>query len=388
MSQAMTAQQLLEIFNRYRKDNPVMASSGRTRAIFRQMGHRDPAMYDTGMSSTSPACFGLALARPDLKVIAIEGDGAMLMGLANLATIGRYLPKNLVILVINNRTYLSTDRGELESATAVRADLGSFARAAGIDRTMVADTLEEFEEIIHQAMLEEGPFVIIANVDRTQMPESPSEKEVPDRTELSIAFRRYLSDGRPSPAKERKLSSRLDSTEALQSPGRGREAARILYNALKESGIDFFVYLPDSILYPVQEIAERDPDMMTICCTREDEGVAIASGATYGGRFPVVVMEGTGVGLSGLILAASIVRRIPLLIISSHSESLGIRAPHNDIACMVNEPILRALNIHYAVLTHLRDASLIIRESQRSARVLKNPVAVVVPPYVMDETLS
>ena len=116
--------------------------------------------------------------------------------------------------------------------------------------------------------------------------------------------------------------------------------------------------------------------------------MAIASGATYGGRSPVIVMEGTGVGLSGLILAASIVRRIPLLIISSHSESLGIRAPHNDIACMVNEPILRALNIHYAVLTHLRDASLIIRESQRSARVLKNPVAVVVPPYVMDETLS
>jgi thiamine pyrophosphate-dependent acetolactate synthase large subunit-like protein len=383
----MTAQQLLEIFNRYRKDNPVMASSGRTRAIFRQMGHRDPAMYDTGMSSTSPACFGLALARPDLKVIAIEGDGAMLMGLSSLATIGRYLPKNLVILVINNRTYLSTDRGELESASAVRADLSSFARAAGIDRTMFADTLEEFEQIIQQAMLEEGPFVIIANVDRTQMPESLSEKEVPDRTELSIAFRRYLSDSRPSPAKERQLSTRLDSTEALQSPGRGREAARIIYNALKESGIDFFVYLPDSILYPVQEIAERDPDMMTICCTREDEGVAIASGATYGGRFPVIVMEGTGVGLSGLILAASIVRRIPLLIISSHSESLGIRAAHNDIACMVNEPILRALNIRYSVLAHLRDANLIIRESQRSAKVLKNPVAVVVPPYVMDETI-
>jgi hypothetical protein len=66
---------------------------------------------------------------------------------------------------------------------------------------------------------------------------------------------------------------------------------------------------------------------------------------------------------------------------------LGIRAPHNDIACMVNEPILKALNIRCAVLTHLRDAKLIIRESQRSAKVLKNPVAVVVPPYVMDETL-
>src|SRR5262249_16662388 len=120
---AMNSRQALEIFARYRDDAPVMVSSGGSGTILSQLGHRTPTMYNTGMSYTSPACLGLALARPDLKVVAVEGDGAMLMGLANLATIGRYLPRNLVILVINNRTYLTTDRGELETACRGRADL-------------------------------------------------------------------------------------------------------------------------------------------------------------------------------------------------------------------------------------------------------------------------
>jgi sulfopyruvate decarboxylase TPP-binding subunit len=116
--------------------------------------------------------------------------------------------------------------------------------------------------------------------------------------------------------------------------------------------------------------------------------VAIAGGATYGGRWPAIVMEGTGVGLAGQALAGLIVRRTPLLIVSSHTATLGIRAPHDNIACMVNEPILRALHVPAATITHLRDADLIIRESQRSGKVLKSPVAVLVPPYIMNESIA
>src|SRR6476659_2032417 len=156
----MNSREALEIFARYRADAPLMVSSGRTGGILAEIGHRDPAMYNTGMSYTAPACFGLALARPDLRVVAIEGDGAMLMGLANLATLGRYLPRNLVILVINNGVYLSSDRGECETASASRADLVALARAAGIERSMAADTPEQLESMIRQAFAEDGPFLI------------------------------------------------------------------------------------------------------------------------------------------------------------------------------------------------------------------------------------
>jgi sulfopyruvate decarboxylase TPP-binding subunit len=308
----------------------------------------------------------------------------MLMGLANFATIGRYLPKNLVILVINNRTYLTTDRGELESACAGRADLAGAARAMGIDGAVVADTPEQCERYIRQAMLEDGPWVVVANVDRTVVVDAQSEQEQPDRTELSIAFQHYLRDVRPAP-RDQPGSGPIGSNLPAQTEGPGRAAARVIYDALKAAGIDFIAYLPDSVLYPVQELAEGDPAMPAICCTREDEGVAIAAGAAYGGRSPAIVMEGTGVGLAGQALAGLIVRRNPLLIVSSHPEALGIRAPHDNIACMVNEPILRALHITSAVLTHLRDAGVVIGEAQRAAQVLKGPVAVLVPPYVMNE---
>jgi phosphonopyruvate decarboxylase len=234
-------------------------------------------------------------------------------------------------------------------------------------------------------MTGEGPFQIVANVDATLVMDPASGGELPDRTELAIGFQRYLRERHPPSGERAGPSTDSGVGAVVQSEGPGRAAAREIYDALKAVGIDYFVYLPETILYPVQELAERDPGMPTVCCAREDEGVAIAGGATAAGRWPVVAMEGTGVGLSGLALAHMIDRRAPILLLTSHSQVLGIRAAHDNLACMVNEPILRALNIHTTVLSHLRDTRVVLRETMQAAKVLKQPVAVVVPPYVMHE---
>jgi sulfopyruvate decarboxylase TPP-binding subunit len=145
------------------------------------------------------------------------------------------------------------------------------------------------------------------------------------------------------------------------------------------------VYLPDSVLYPLQELAELDPEMTAVCCTRDDEGVALASGAALAGRHVALLVEGTGVGMAALALAGLIARRTPLLVVSSHSEALGMRASYDDLACLVNEPVLRALAIPTAVLRHLDEAALIVAESLKSATLRRGPAAVVVPPYIMTE---
>src|SRR5262249_28029082 len=134
-----------------------------------------------------------------------------------------------------------------------------------------------------------------------------------------------------------------------------------------------------------QELAELDPGMQAICCTRDDEGVAIASGAALAGRKPAVLIEGTGIGMAGLALAGLIVRRTPLLLVSSHSEALGMRASYDDIACLVNEPLLRALGIPTVALRHLDEAPLLIAESHKTALLRRAPAAIVIPPYVMAE---
>ena len=73
---------------------------------------------------------GLALARPDRPVAVITGDGEMLMGLGSLATIAVKRPKNLSIVVLDNRRYGET--GMQASHTEAGVDLVAMARACGI----------------------------------------------------------------------------------------------------------------------------------------------------------------------------------------------------------------------------------------------------------------
>ncbi len=383
----MNDQEVLEVVERHRGDaTPLLGTPGVSR-VMGLVNHRDPKLPDMAMSYAAPTGFGIALARPDLKVIAVEGDGSFLMGFPSTITIGRDLPSNLIVVVINNRTYLASWSGALESASAVRADLVALARAAGIKRSMAADTVEEFEGHFHEAMLEEGPTLIVANVDATPRTGPLPAGHQPDRAENAMLFQRYLREVCPPPdGGVHEPQAREPSSRPAPGEGAPQKAARYIYDSLKEAGIDLFVYLPETVLYPVMELAENDPEMTAICCTREDEGVAIAGGALHGGRQAVLSIEGNGVGFSGLALSQATFQRVPLLLIASHSRLFGIRLPWDHSATTVNEPILHALNIHTAMLTHLSDARVFIRESLRAAKVMRAPAAIVVPPYVMEET--
>ena len=376
----MDMREALGIFAGHRGDAVAFVSSGQTPTMW-EVAHLDQTIYFTGMSYSAPGALGMALARPDLKVVAVEGDGSMLMGLAGLATIGRYAPKNLVVLVMDNRTYLGSFSGYLDSAS-VSTDMTAVARATGFQFTATAETEEELDLAMAQAMAEDGPSMVVARVDKTRVLDAAKQRTRPDRTDFASTFHHYLAD-HPPRSKMPLPSPAVDPP--LNSDRFGRYAGSQIYAALKDAGIDFVVYLPDGELYPIIEEAESDRDMPCVCCTREDEGISIAAGAAHAGRSPAILMEGTGIGFSGLVLAHEVLSRVPLLILASHSQEMGIRLPHNDVATMVNEPILKAMGLHTVVLRHLSDAELYLRESQRSARVLKQPVAVVIPPHVMAE---
>ncbi len=74
---------------------------------------------------------GLALARPERRVLVITGDGEMLMGLGSLATIGVQKPANLSIVVLDNERYGET--GMQATHTAQGVDLAAVARSCGFD---------------------------------------------------------------------------------------------------------------------------------------------------------------------------------------------------------------------------------------------------------------
>ena len=68
------------------------------------------------------------------------------------------------------------------------------------------------------------------------------------------------------------------------------DAAAAFHRALRAGGVTFATYLPDSLLDPIERLLDDDPEVQTVICTREDEGIAIAMGAFLGGRLSVADM--------------------------------------------------------------------------------------------------
>jgi thiamine pyrophosphate-dependent acetolactate synthase large subunit-like protein len=142
---------------------PIIASLGHPAYDLFAAGDRPANFYTWGsMGLASSIGLGLALARADLRVFVVDGDGSLLMNLGSLATIGWTRPPNLVLVVWDNGEYGTT--GGQDTATAHGADLEAAARAMGATATATVSTGEAFDAAVARARVEPGPWVIVAKV--------------------------------------------------------------------------------------------------------------------------------------------------------------------------------------------------------------------------------
>ena len=145
---------------------PIVASLGHPAYDLFAAGDRPANFYTWGsMGLASSIGLGLALARPELRVFVVDGDGSLLMNLGSLATIGWTRPANLVLIVWDNQVYGTT--GGQDTATAHGADLEAAARAMGATATATVSTETEFDEAITRSKAEPGPWIIIVRVTET-----------------------------------------------------------------------------------------------------------------------------------------------------------------------------------------------------------------------------
>src|SRR5882672_3909352 len=92
-----------------KQDEAVIGGIGNANFDLFGVGHRPQNFYMLGsMGLAVPIAFGVALAQPKRRVIALEGDGSMLMQLGALATVANIAPKNLTIVVWDNGMYQIT----------------------------------------------------------------------------------------------------------------------------------------------------------------------------------------------------------------------------------------------------------------------------------------
>ena len=161
------------------------------------------------------------------------------------------------------------------------------------------------------------------------------------------------------------------------------DRAEAFYRALRGGGVDFAAYVPDSLLDPIELLLEQDDEVETIVCSREDEGVAIAMGAYLGGKTPVALMEGSGLGMSGLILARGMIQRTPLLLIASHNRVLGEQFDYHGATRLVGEGTLQGLGIPYLVINDPNMIETAVSEALLTVKGQRLPVGLFVPRHII-----
>jgi len=142
----------------------VVTIMGAVAAEVQSLGHRPNFFYlQHAMGLASSIGLGIALARPALPVVVLDGDGSILMNLGSLTTLARYRPPNLTHVVFDNESLLSV--GGFPTATATGSDIAGIAAAAGIPRTATVRTVEAFVDAFTAARDANELTTIVAKVE-------------------------------------------------------------------------------------------------------------------------------------------------------------------------------------------------------------------------------
>ncbi len=159
----MTKDELLAPLARVRGDAVVVTTMAAVRAWGRHStSELDFASADSAMGHAADLALGIALAQPARKVICLNGDGSMLMSLGTLVTIVEAGARNLVLFVLENRTYEITGNQRVPGAGSV--DFAALARGAGFKRTYHFESADDCARHMAEVVTGEGPVLVVASM--------------------------------------------------------------------------------------------------------------------------------------------------------------------------------------------------------------------------------
>ena len=168
----------------------VVTIMGATASELYALGHRPNFFYlQHAMGLASSMGLGIALSRPQEKVVVLDGDGSILMNLGSLTTMARYRPANLVHVVFDNEVLLSVGKA-FATATATGSSIAELARAAGVPRSATTDTVEGCRQAFQEALAAQELTTLVAKVE----PQGPATYHMDvHMLENRFEFQRYLT---------------------------------------------------------------------------------------------------------------------------------------------------------------------------------------------------
>lgn len=159
----MKRDECLKVLARHRTDEIVVA----VYTAAQEWIHISPSdlnfTFVGAMGQGSSHALGLALGRPDSRVIVLDGDGSLLMNLGSLVTIAHAAPKNLIHCVCENGVYETN--GGVALPGAGRVSFTGLGRAAGYPRAYEFSDLQEWDRALGRILKEDGPILVDLKVE-------------------------------------------------------------------------------------------------------------------------------------------------------------------------------------------------------------------------------
>ena len=173
------------------EDKLVVTIMGACAQELYNLGHRENFFYlQHAMGLASSIGLGLARHLPDERVIVLDGDGSVLMNLGTFTTLARYRPTNMIHVIFDNGSLLSTGGFDSQTTSGI-TDLAAIARGAGIEHVASADNELQFGEAILEALERDDLSVIVAKVKAVGPDDYGMDLELPEN---AFRFRRYIRE--------------------------------------------------------------------------------------------------------------------------------------------------------------------------------------------------
>lgn len=155
------------IINNLEGKEIIISTTGKTsRELFEYRtakGEIPHDFYTVGsMGCSASIALGIALQKPEKKVIILDGDGAAIMQMGALATIGHYKPKNFLHVIFDNNAHDSTG-GQPTVSDSV--EFNKIAIACGYRLAKIVHTRENIEKAIKDMEISEGPSLLVIKVN-------------------------------------------------------------------------------------------------------------------------------------------------------------------------------------------------------------------------------
>lgn len=153
----------------------VVGTTGYTCRWLQEVRDRPGNFYMIGsMGLAGVVGLGLALTAADRRVVVLDGDGALLMGLGSLPMIGTSAPKNLVHVVLDNESFASTGG---QATCSGKVPLEALAREAGYPRVVRVEIQQELKTALRGAGRGQGPVFILIKL-------RPEDAPAPERVRI------------------------------------------------------------------------------------------------------------------------------------------------------------------------------------------------------------